>query len=151
MSFRNAILCAAFVVSLVLPVTVRAADPTIDQLMATSPDQLRAAIQRLPPEVQGRIRQQLQAKSPDELMSMSPDQLRAAVQNLSPDAKAQLKAEWASLSPDEKAALKSLNLKALWQQLVARFQAMGPTERAIVKKLLGQAVGPGGDNGQGQP
>jgi uroporphyrinogen-III synthase len=124
-----------------------AADPAVDQLTTMSPDELREYFQQLPPEVQDQIRQQLQTKSPEALMAMTPDQLRAAMQNLSPDAKAQLKAKWASLSPDQKAQLKSLNLKSLWQQLVARFQAMGPAERAVVKKLLGQAVA----GSQGQP
>ena len=122
-----------------------AADP-IDQLLSTPPDQLRAAIQQLPPEVQNRVRQELQTKSLDELMAMSPSDLRSAIQGLSPSAKAQLKAEWASLSPEQKAKLKSLNLKALWQEAVARFAAMGPTEKALVKKLLGQAAGMSSDN-----
>lgn len=113
----------------------------LDQLLATPPDQLHAAIQQLPPEVQDRIRQELQSKSLDELMAMSPSDLQAALQGLSPDTRAELKAEWASLSPEQKAKLKSFNLKALWQEAVARFAAMGPAEKAMVKKLLGQAAG----------
>jgi hypothetical protein len=147
MKFRNAVLGATLLAGFALP-TVTAADPTADQLMAASPDQLRAVIQQLPPEVRDQIRQQLQTKSPEELMSLSPEQLGAAVRGLSPDTKARLKAQWAAMSPDQKAALKSMNLRALWQQLVARFQAMGPTERAIAKKLLGQAVD---DGSQGRP
>ena len=113
----------------------------LDQLLATPPDQLHAAIQQLPPEVQDRLRQELQTKSLDQLMAMSPGDLEAAIQGLSPSTKAQLKAEWASLSPEQKAKLKSYNLKALWQEAVARFAAMGPAEKALVKKLLGEAVG----------
>jgi hypothetical protein len=125
-----------------------AADP-IDQLLATPPDQLRAAIQQLPREVQDRIRQELQTKSLDQLMAMSPGELQSAIQGLSPATKAQLKAEWASLSPEQKAKLKSLDLKALWQEAVARFAAMGPAEKALVKKLLGGAAGL--DSGQAAP
>jgi hypothetical protein len=117
-----------------------AADP-IDQLLATPPGELHAAIQKLPPEVQDRIRQELQSKSLDALMAMSPGELEAAIQGLSPSTKAQLKAEWASLSPEQKAKLKSLDLKALWQEAVARFAAMGPAEKALVKKWLGDAAG----------
>lgn len=150
MTLRAALAAIPVAAGLLMSGPAIAADPTIDQLLATSPDQIRSAFERLPPEVQDRIREQIRSKSPEELMSMSPDQLRSALQGLSPDAKAQLKAQWASMPADQKAALKSLNLKALWQQAIARFQAMGPTERAIVQKLLGQAVGTG--NGpRGQP
>jgi len=124
------------------------ADP-IDQLLATPPDQLRAAIQQLPPEVQDKIRQEVQSKSLDQLMAMSPSDLQSAIQGLSPGAKTQLKAQWTSLSAEQKAKLESLNLKALWQEAIARFAAMGPAEKALVKNLLGQATG--ADSGQTQP
>src|SRR5579872_1293227 len=124
---------AGILIGAALIATPAMADP-IDQLLSTPPDQLRAAIQQLPPEVQDRLRQELQTKSLDQLMAMSPGDLQSAIQGLSPSTKAQLKAEWAALSPEQKAKLKSLNLKALWQEAVARFAAMGPAEKALVKK-----------------
>ena len=150
MRLRTAFAGALMGATLLICGLAAAADPTIDQLLATPPDQLRAAIQQLPPEVQDRIREEVRSKSLEELMSMSPAQLQAAIQGLSPDARTQLKAQWAAMSSDQKVALKSLNLKALWQQAVARFQAMGPAERAIVRKLLGQVAGTAGGE-QGQP
>jgi hypothetical protein len=115
------------------------ADP-LDQFLATPPGQLRAAFLHLPPEVQDKIREELKTESLDELMSYSPDELKAAIQGLSPETKAQLKAQWASLPPGQKAKLKSLDLKALWQEALARFAAMGPAEKALVKKLLGKVT-----------
>ena len=138
--FRMAAMGATLAFGLAFSTAVLA-EPTIDQLMAASPDQLRAAIQLLPPEIQNQIRQQLATKSLEELAAMSPEQLGAAIRTLSPAAKAELKAKWAALPADQKAALSSANLKALWQQAVARFRAMGPAERAMLKKLLGEVTG----------
>lgn len=132
---------SAILLGLLIAAAGARADQPGDQIMNASPDQVRAAMQRLPPEVQNRIREELRTKSPEELMRMTPDQLRAEIDSLSPQTKAQLKAQWAALSDDQKAALKSMNLKALVRQLVARFAAMGPTERAIVRKIFGEAVG----------
>lgn len=129
-------LCAAAAIS-----QARGAEPSVDQLISTSPQQIQSAIQQLPPEVQSRIRQELSTKSPEELMRMSPDDIMAAARSLSPETKAQLKEKWASLSDDQKAQIKSFNPKALLQQLAEKFAAMGPMERKIMTKLLGRAVG----------